>query len=211
MGEVLIGRQGDSGFDVFDRISLGRVQVVENMRPRFFDRPFRANLNRLEEAYTEASAGGSACIALVGTGGSGKSRLCEEFCLDKRRRGAVVVVASQAKTLDDPNRVMAELLLGLADAQVNAEDPAHAVIQAVERYDRDLAANAELAIRSVFGARFPTPPEAQPNRSLVSALLVLLLTRRRGAPLVVHLQDLHWCTAAALLLLDRLVWQLSNH
>ena len=41
-----------------------------------------------------------------------RAGMCEEFALERRRRGAAVVSAKQAKTLDDPHRVFADLFTG---------------------------------------------------------------------------------------------------
>src|SRR5205085_868628 len=107
LGEALIGapERADSSW-----IDLGTVRVVENLRPRFFARPFVPALTVLGREIDRAMAAGVGVVGVVGAGGSGKSRLCEEFALERRRRGAEVVVAKQTKSLDDPHRVIADLL-----------------------------------------------------------------------------------------------------
>jgi hypothetical protein len=209
LGEVVIGLTQTSPADPLDRVRLGQVRVVENVHPRFFERPFRAGLTRLSQEYERALTGGVASIAVVGVGGSGKSRMCEEFSLERRRRGSGVVSAKQTKTLDDPHRLLADLFIGLAAREVSVGDPADGVIQAVAQYDRPLAVQADPAIRSVFGA-----PDASSRpvteQSVLSALLLLIVARGRRGPLIIHLQDLHWCTADVLLLIERLVWQLEH-
>lgn len=208
LGEVLIGLQAEGGIDVAERIELGDLQVVENVRPRFFERPFRAGLTRLAQEYDRALAGGVASIGVVGAGGSGKSRLCEEFSLERRRRGASVLSAKQAKTLNDPHRILAELFYALVPGEISTSDPADSVIKAVERYDASLAERAEPAIQSVFG--ISTSAGTITDQSVLSSLLLLIVAQGRRAPLIVHLQDLHWCTADVLMLLERLVWQLDQ-
>ncbi|HEX3909957.1 MAG TPA: AAA family ATPase [Solirubrobacteraceae bacterium] len=185
---------------------LGAARVVENLRPRFYERPFKGALLRLEQEYDRAVAGGTGSIGVVGSGGSGKSRLCEEFALRKRREGSAFVVAKQAKTLDDPHRILADLLLGLLEDPRSSEEPAERVIRTVERFDSDLAERARPAIRSIFGLEDGVAEE-QP---LLSVLLLLITARGRRAPLIVHLQDLHWCSADVLLVFERMVWQLDR-
>jgi hypothetical protein len=208
LGEVLVGMTADGAADAADRIQLGWVQVVETMRPRFFERPFRAGLMRLSQEYERALARGAASIAVVGAGGSGKSRMCEEFSLERRRRGSAVASGRQAKTLDDPNRVLAELFFSLAAEDIALTDPAERVIRTVSRYDHVLAERAAPTIRSIFGTS-DRMSGAVTEQSILSTLLLLIMARGRRAPLIVHLQDLHWCTADVLLLLGRLVWQLE--
>lgn len=184
---------------------LGSARVVDNVRPRFFDRPFREGLGRLMDGYERAVAGGMATVGVVGAGGSGKSRLCEEFALGRRRRGAAVVWAKQAKTLDDTHRLFADLLIGLAD-EFDPNDPAAGVVRTLAGYDDALAERAEVSVRSLF----PGAPAGEISEQLIlSSLVVLIVARARHAPLVLHLQDLHWCSADVLTLLERLLWQLD--
>jgi hypothetical protein len=190
-------------------IRLGTVRVVENMRPRFFESPFRGQLKRLAEEYRQALASGVASVGVVGAGGSGKSRLCEEFALERRRHGCDVVTAKQAKTLDDPHRLLADLFIGLVDKDISHENPADSVIEEISRFDAALAERAGPAIRSIFAMEVERSGVVN-DQSVLSALLLLIFARARRAPVVIHLQDLHWSTNDVLLLLETLVWQLDH-
>lgn len=208
LGQVIVGRRAELEAGRAKKVSLGTVQVVENIRPRFFERPFRGCLTRLSSEYERALARGVNSVAVVGAGGSGKSRLCEEFSLEKRRRGCQVVQAKQTKTLDDPHRILADLLVGLAAVGDPVSDPAEGVIQTISQYDNNLADRAAPALRSIIGLQGTMSGTAM-NQEVLSSLLVLICARTRSAPLIIHLQDLHWCTVDVLLLLERLVWQLE--
>jgi hypothetical protein len=207
LGDVLVGVEGEQ--EAAERIDLGEVQVVENVRPRFFDRPVRGDLTRLSEEYDRARASGLESIGIVGSGGSGKSRLGEEFALEKRRRGCAVVTAKHAKTHEEPQRILGELMIALTGGGRFGGGPAEEVIQTLRCYDVSLADKAAPAIRSVFGIGDQAPSEAT-EQSIVSALLLLIAARSRHAPLIVHLQDLHWCSAGVLFLLERLLQQFSQ-
>jgi len=206
LGEIRVGRRElDSGAQ---RIALGTTRVVENMRPRFFEAPFRAGLKRLADDYDRAMVSGIACVGVLGAGGSGKSRVCEEFALEKRRRGTRVIRTHQAKSADDQQRILAELFLGLATEELSPSDPPATVIRAIAQYDPVLAARAEPAVRSLFGVA--SGERHQPvEQSLVSALILLIVAAIRESPVIIHLQDLHWCNAELLQLLERLIWQLE--
>ncbi len=208
LGEVFVGLD-TAGPGSAERVVLGEIDVVETMRPRFFDRPYRVGLIRLSDAYDQASTGTVTSVGVIGAAGSGKSRMCEEFALEKRRRGCGVVAAKHPKTHDAPHRIFADLFVELASDGPTVEGPADNVIRSVAYYDRSLAARATPAIRSVFGARTPESVDTT-EQSIVSALLLLIVARSRHAPLIVHLQDLHWCGADTLSLLERLVRQLSQ-
>ena len=83
LGEVAIGLQRDDA-SAANWTPLGTVRVMENLRPRFYEQPFRGALSRLEHEYERGLATGVASIGVVGMGGSGKSRLSEEFALRQR-------------------------------------------------------------------------------------------------------------------------------
>jgi hypothetical protein len=204
LGYISVGR----GTDRLDA-ALGNVRVVQNVRPRFFDRPFRDVLVALDQEYDQAVAGRIACIGIVGAGGSGKSRVCEEFALGLRRRGATVVNARATNTLEHPRRIIADLLFGLSSGEIAADDPAHAIVGALDRFDAALAGRARPAIEALFGAA--RRHESYENiQILVSAALVLLTSRRKASPPIIHLRDLHWCTPDVLDFVERLIWQLDH-
>lgn len=208
LGEISIGIEAAS-VSRAEVVPLGCIDVVETMRPRFFERPYRAGMNRLSSLYEQALTGAVTSVGVVGAGGSGKSRMCEEFALEKRRRGATVVTAKHAKTHEEPHRILGELLAALVIDGRFIGDPADAVIHAIERLDPTLAATAAGVIRSCFG-RAESGAADVSEQGIVSALLLLVIALGREAPLIVHLQDLHWCSAEVLSLLERLLRQLSQ-
>lgn len=209
LGEIQVGSADQQVLPGDDWIGLGTIRVVENMRPRFFELPFRGQLKRLAQEYRQALAGGVASVGVVGAGGSGKSRLCEEFALERRRRGCDVVTAKQAKTLDDPHRLLADLFIGLIDKDISHENPADSVIEEIGRYDADLAGRAGPAIRAIFAIEAERSGAVN-DQTVLSALLLLIVARARQTPIIIHLQDLHWSTTDVLLLLETLVWQLGH-
>lgn len=207
LGEVLIGADLDD--ESAHRVLLGRVRVGENMRPRFFAPPFRGVLAQLEDEYSRASASGVRTIGVVGAGGSGKSRVCEEFALQKRRQGCATVVARQAKTIDEPHRLLADLFEKLVDEEFDYEDPVGSVMKAVAAYDASTAENVEGSLRTIFEAA-DRRSNGITEQSVLSALMVLLVARANTSPLIVQLQDLHWCDVDTLMLLEKLVWRLDG-
>jgi hypothetical protein len=204
LGHLMIGIDGAA-----ERVALGEVQVVENVRPRFFDRPFRAGLNRLGDEFDRARASGIESVGIIGPGGSGKSRLGEEFSLEKRRQGCMVITAKHAKTHEEPQRILGEMMNALAGGGRFAGDPAEEVIQTLRCYDSALADKVAPSIRSMFGVG-DQGPAAATEQSIVTALLLLIAVRSRHAPLIIHLQDLHWCSAGVLALLERLLQQFTH-
>jgi hypothetical protein len=208
LGEVIIGLDS-SDIDAVCRVSLGEVDVIESMRPRFFEQPYRRALVRLKEEYEHVLAYSPRSVGVIGAGGSGKSRLCEEFSLERRRRGCAVVTARHPKTHEAPLRMLANLLAELTETRTSVRDPADDILRTIERYDPVLATRAASSIRSLFGTRTTASVDAA-EQHLVSAILLLVVARSRRTPLIVHLQDLHWCSVEVLSLLERTVQQISQ-
>jgi hypothetical protein len=150
LGELVVGLSGSEATCVVD---LGVLGVVENMRPRFFDRPYAEGLARLAESYDRATTGATCSVGVVGVGGSGKSRLCDEFALEKRRRGCRVVSVRHPKTHEEPLRILADLLVGLAGDDMATDEPAEGVLRAVAQYDSALSERVAPDVRSLFGTR----------------------------------------------------------
>lgn len=194
---------------ILAKYSLGRVQIVENVRPRFFDTPVRDVWSKLDEAWAVARTGAVTAVTVVGSGGSGKSRVVEEFSIEICRHGDHALVAKQANTLDHPRRLLTNLLIGLADTNRDVPDLGEAVLRKVARYDPELAAAAADTVRGLIGSAGRSGGTID-DQKLVAVLLLLIRATTRQRTLLLHLQDLHWCTADILDLLERVLWQLEH-
>jgi hypothetical protein len=185
------------------------VDVVENLRPPFYEVPYRQALDELERGLVRARSGKVSCIAVVGAGGAGKTRLCEELCLEARRHGAYAVSAQQAHSSDFPRRILANLLLGLTEPGRPNQTPVNRIGDILSRLEPSLAVRARPAIEGLLGqaGKAGSPEDDQ---SLLSVLAVLIAQRSRSHTVIIHLQDLHWCTLDVLETIDRLIWQLGH-
>jgi hypothetical protein len=207
LGEVRMGPH-PTDEDSEDWKALGKLRIVENMRPRFFEAPFRPQLRFLAEEHMRATEGTVVSVGVLGAGGSGKSRVCDEFSLEKRRGGSTVVTAKQAKSNTDPHLMLSELYLGLIGS-VSYENASDAVLEEIARYDTGLAKRAEPSIRSIFAAGVQRSGSVS-EEGILATLLLLTMARARQGSLIVHLQDLHWSSADVLGLLGDLTWQLDK-
>jgi hypothetical protein len=213
-----IGEQPLGSFSIYTAFSreqpvsvvdLPAIRVVENLRPRFYEEPYRVALDEIERAFVKAGTGRIACVAVAGAGGAGKSRLCEEAAMEARRQGARVVSARQAHTVEFPRRIFANLLLGLTGENEAIRDPAGRVHNVLRTLEPGLAVRAVPVIETLFD-QAGIPGSADDDQALLSVLAVLIVERSRLQPLVIHLHDLHWCTHDVLETLDRLIWQLDQ-
>lgn len=188
---------------------LPPVYVVENLRPPFYAAPYREPLDEIERVYRQAQAGKVSCVAVVGAGGAGKTRLCEEMSRESGRYGAYVVSARQAHSTEFPRRILANLLLSLADAEVVEPSASQQVEHVIARLEPELAARAKPAIEALCG-QAGKPGSLEDDQALLSVLVVLIAQLCRSRTIIVHLHDLHWCTLDVLETIDRLIWQLDH-
>lgn len=209
LGEIRVEPSTHDANSLDGWTKLQKLRVVESMRPRFFESPFKRQLRCLAEEYRRATDRTVVSVGVVGAGGSGKSRVCEEFSLEQRRRGCAVITAKQAKSSNDPHLMLADLFLGLIGRGASYENASNTVIHEIEQYDRALAKRCEPSIRSIFAAGTQRS-ESVTEEGILSALLLLTMARARTGPLIIHLQDLHWSSADVLGLLGNLLWQLEK-
>ncbi|MCP4603489.1 MAG: AAA family ATPase [Proteobacteria bacterium] len=209
LGVVIVEGRPTGTLSWSKEIQLPSIRVIENLCPRFYERPHRAVLHELNQAYERASTGASAAIAIVGYGGVGKSRVTQEFAIEARRRGGAVVTARQANNLDYPRRILADLLVALCSPSDSSTDLANLIISRVSRYDAPLATEAQATVKALVGSAGKSDGGID-EQLLISVFMVLLAARSRNGTLIVHLHDLHWCTALVLEFLERMIWQLDH-
>ncbi|HYE27895.1 MAG TPA: AAA family ATPase [Allosphingosinicella sp.] len=205
-GTVPLGTIEIDAGDSSSRVNLPSVDIAPALRPSFFDKPFSGQLGEIRSALGEAGMGLPRVLAVTGAAGAGKTRLCQEAALVARRRGASYACAEQVNSLERPYRLFADLLLELAGAARPGEAPSERVLAAVARLQPRLAAEAEDAVRALVDSTGRSP--AAGNEKLLSVFVLLAAARARVQPLIIHLQNLHWCTGDVLEFIERMIWQL---
>ena len=197
------------GVGISQRIELPVIDVIENLRPHFYDEPYREALAEIEYFRERAWAGNVECLGVTGAGGSGKSRLCEEVCLEGRRFGGGIVSARQNNTIDYPRRILADLLLRLCEGVIDNQISAESVISIVAKLNCDLANQSKFAIESLIGNAGKAADEND-MAILLKVYTLLIATKARSRPLIIHLHDLHWCMYEILEFIDKIIWQLGH-
>jgi class 3 adenylate cyclase len=167
----------------------------------------REELDQLKEALEDAIAGRGSMAMLVGEPGIGKSRLAEEFAVYARLRGAQMLSGRSYE--------------GAVEA---AYSP---FVEAFRRYVRqrpDAELRRELgdgapevaSLVSEIRQRFPDLPTSTPlqgdaeRQRLFGSVTEFLRAATLAAPLVLHLDDLHWADKPSLLLLRHLARHLGS-
>jgi class 3 adenylate cyclase len=167
----------------------------------------REELDQLKEALEDA-IGGRGCLAmLVGEPGIGKSRLAEEFAVYARLRGAQVLSGrSYEGAIEVAYSPFVEAFRRYVRQRPDAE------------LRRELGEGApEVAnLVSEIRQRFPDLPTSPPlqgdaeRQRLFGSITEFLRAATLSAPLVLHLDDLHWADKPSLLMLRHLVRHLGG-
>jgi len=205
-GIVPLGRVEIEAGDGISRFELPAADIAPALRPPFFDKPFIGQLGEITSALDAAGMGLPRVLAVTGAAGAGKTRLCQEAALIARRLGASYACAEQVNSLERPYRLFADLLLELAGPARPDETPSERVLAAVGRLQPRLADEAADAVRALVDSTGRSPSSG--NEKLISVFVLLAAARARAQPLIIHLQNLHWCTGDALEFVERMIWQL---
>jgi hypothetical protein len=205
-GIVPLGTVEIGAGDATSRVDLPAVEIAPALRPPFFDKPFRGQLDEIRAALGKVGRGEPGVLAVTGSAGAGKTRLCQEAALVARRRGTSYACAEQVNSLERPYRLFAELLLELAGPPRPDEAPSERVLAAVARLQPELANETEDAVRALVDSTGRSP--AAGNEKLVSVFVLLAAARARSQPLIIHLQNLHWCTGDALEFIEEMIRRL---
>ena len=187
---------------------LPTAEIGCNHTPPFFSSPYKSQLAALDHSLNRASTGRPTIVAVVGVGGVGKSRLCEEFAIRARRKGAKTLSLTHPATREQPYYLLAELFAALADVPIPGESKCQTVVRTVCGLDADLAQRAQSRIEALFdGVGGNVFGEKQ---HILSALALLIAHKSRQSTLVIHLQNMHWCTHEILETIETVKWQLSH-
>ncbi|MGE5504199.1 MAG: ATP-binding protein, partial [Actinomycetota bacterium] len=159
-------------------------------------------LDRLERGWARVRAGRTAAFVVAGEPGIGKSRLVHE--LTERIGGEAEIhrhdcMPQYANVPFRPLTAVIEDSLGIAPS-ASTEDRARAATAAAASQSDPAAA---VALRLLLG--LPVPPHAVPPSVLQQSMrrIVLDLIRRkaRRRPLVLTIEDIHWCDQPTLRIL----------
>src|SRR4051812_39806625 len=153
-------------------------------------------LAALEALVAEAAAGAGRLALIEGPAGIGKSRLLAETRRLASRRGAHVLAARGADLERDfAFGVVRQLFEGaLADPAIRAE----------------ALAGAAAPAGSLFGAVADTADDAEPSFPVLHGLYWLTLNLAAERPLLLAVDDLHWCDRASLGFLSYLARRLDD-
>ncbi len=147
----------------------------------------------LEETLRSASAGEPAVVLVPGEPGAGKTRLLRELSRRADDAGAVVLLGQSSEDVRLPDQPFIDALLPLA-ARLSELDPGDAAL--LRRFLQ-------------LDARRREPEEPAPVRHHIHGALERALERFSASrPILLAIDDLHWCDHASLDLFQQLALDL---
>ncbi len=164
----------------------------------------QAEYEAMLKRFAEARNGRGSLVLLAGEPGIGKTRLTEEFC-DYAASGAVVIRGNcyeEGPAFGPWLEALRVLIEQLPEAQLRA---------AIGEGGPDLVAMLPEAKRKLSDLEEGTQldPESQRAR-LVESVVGLLRNAAEHRPLVIFLDDLHWCDRPSLMLLERVARSIAD-
>src|ERR1700682_2533683 len=145
---------GELSFEVDGRVvktvSLGTVTAVDQYHPVFFWQPYERQRRRYLETLAQAEADAPQGIAVTGSGGTGKTRFCQELgFLTEQQDGAFISVA-HPQHRGQPYPIFGLLAHELLGASSNALDPRAAVARYLEDVHPTLSESARGTLDAIF-------------------------------------------------------------
>jgi len=193
-------------------VGLGDIDLVEQYHPVFYRKPYQADLNNFDDFLAQAEAGHLHVVVVVGSGGSGKTRLCEEFGFSAEQRGFRWISRSHPNHQDQPYKIFGDLFRSLVPEPPSEERPGDIVWRYLSGLNPPLATASD----SLPGALYPYDrhhshsSDGVDREILIRVLLTLIVDQSRRHPLCIHISDLHWCSTSALSLIVEAIDRLKE-
>ena len=196
--------------EVVKEVHLGRIKLAERYHPNFFWEPFEKDRIRFLEVLEQILSGHTGAMAIVGAGGSGKTRLCQEFGFLAEQMGSNWITISHENTLNHPYKLLGDTLASLVPSMDNIKSPGEAVYQRINILNRNLAEKAPIKLSAIFSWEINDQIIGFDKEYYLQVLLILLLDQLRKTSIVLHLSDLHWCHPQVLGIYSELLRRLSG-
>jgi type II secretory pathway predicted ATPase ExeA len=201
-GSINLGMlQVSHGGILVKEFPLGTTTATDTFVPPFFEHAeaFAAALNRIARIRDEVSGGGLR-IAVIGRGGNGKTRLCQEAALRAEAIGFTTHSVRHPRHLKAPYQLLAELIDALLPAgdRQNLYDSA-AILRFIRTYNAPLADAAAETVTFLMtqgaggqASSVEAVGKVYNTRICARVLAFLMALAAKSSPLLLHLSDLHW-------------------
>lgn len=168
-------------------IALGTVDLRPLLEPPYFAAPTLVLQSEARRQIGGAAAGSVEVLTVVGAGGSGKTRFCQRL-VDLAADDHFQWCASGQQNSPTAGRELFGALLAWlsscdATKPESNDDIARAIAQRLRTVSPEIIGSVRNYLSGASGVE---------QDHIAAVLLALIAERTRGAPLILHLFDLHW-------------------
>ena len=210
VGDVALGELVfESNGIAFTHASLGTVTTVDQYHPVFFWEPYHRQRTRFIELLEQAETNAPQGVAVIGQGGTGKTRFCQELGFFGEQREGEFISIAHPQDLSHPYRIFGLLMQELLADSLEPVNP----LQGVAAYVKMLHPTLHRAAEGSMAAAFSSDgyDAGVFNReAMLRVLLAILLCKAKNSTYILHVSDLHWASLEALEVLGDLLQQLRN-
>jgi len=190
-----------------------KIHRLHGLRAKLIGR--KAEISRLSEAVDNLQKGNGAVYSIIGTAGTGKSRLVEEFkaSLDLKEtqwlEGNAFAYAQNIPYFPLIDLISKAIQIDEGDSPETVKEKLESSLEVLIENKQDVAPY----IGSLYALDYPEIEEVSPEfwkAELQKAILMVLTALAQRAPTVVCLEDLHWADPSTIELVHFLLSEIRH-
>ena len=185
---------------LIETVDLGDCEFEPIFEPPYFDQPNRGEHESLSGKLREVMNGAVQVVAILGGGGSGKSKFCEAVATEAVDLGLGWVRIRHPNSVTDQRRLICKLL----DRLLESDGPRPLSERVVERLRCVLSPFPE-EHRRLLTEYLDDRTASVAVEVVAMALFALISERIEKQPLLIHLHDLHWADGETLAILGETI------
>ena len=187
------------------KVDLGAIHLLSFMEPRYYAGPNEPEEREAKRYIDSAQSGHLETVAVLGSGGSGKSRFCEHLVDRAVNEGFTWIASGQTNSATNGRELVRSVFNWLTTRTSDGPASNGDVIDVLGRI---VAGRSDIgeSVRQYLDGDAPVDED-----HIATALLLLVTERTRNAPTIIHLYDLHWMGSEGFAILRRLIEYLRRN
>jgi len=187
------------GHQLIQSVPLGELDFEAVFEPPFLPGPNQAVIDCGKALIRRAAAGNAESLAVTGSGGAGKTKLCEQLLTIAGDDGF------RSISIQHPNSLQARgVALRLLIAQLIGVDANAAGVAIADQALLPAGIDPDV-VRSLRTLLADATNQIVDWSALTKGVLALLIDALERSPLILHFHDLHWADGDTLAVLQNLV------